>query len=81
MQAEQGLTLMEPLFWAAEEARERGEEPERAAPHAPPRVRREFQPDHSWGSDPMGDGVRKGHAVGGQARHRPLAAVPEAGME
>ena len=36
MQAEQGLTLMEPLFWAAEEARERGEEPERAAPHAPP---------------------------------------------
>ena len=35
-QAEQGLTLMEPLFWAAEEARERGEEPERAAPHAPP---------------------------------------------
>lgn len=36
MRAEQGLTLMEPLFWAAEEARERGEEPERAAPHAPP---------------------------------------------
>lgn len=35
-QDQQGLTLMEPFFWAAGEAQERGEEPERAAPHALP---------------------------------------------